>query len=609
MSKTRVHTVFLCLLLAATASADTTSVVDRFTLFGSSFYDLTFPPAFLSSGDIYQLSSGDRAILNLTSAQDLLHNDSRFFVPSLASPGQYGFLSANGAGLDETRLLWRGRPFRNQGDNRAHFELLPIRGIGSVSAATYGILDGFLSGGGIIHADPVDPEANSPVTILSYRKGYYNYEPVEFVHSRRLGANSFGILGGFFPNADGRLEHSSQTGETVYGGFTQRLNPEQKLVVSLMTVRNAVQMPFTDISRSTRRNDSDVEWRYDQHRGDGYRMNLYRSETGIEEGEGGEYGREWGLVVRMSRGVWGGMIRGAVVDGRLLAADKVYRLGEVEASFGGRFAREWLSCDISGGVTGWLPDRIGPTGFARIGGALWSGGGVYLSGKYTIDPHSPQVMFANYGTVRPVNPFDPAWGLSPDLPIKGEKLRVTRIYGGSFGVADTSRWGTIGLSLWNDRDEQSVVWGSVGDSVISPLSIQARSRIGWNGSYSGKFGYYRVFLSATGFNQTWDGFPAGGVAPLEPALRMVATVSWHRHFIENELETDIAASGFYLGGFNANTEYGVVQIGNGIPFDLRATVRIKSFTLFYGLHNLNGSSYELIPGYKMMHKEEYWGGD
>ena len=118
---------------------------------------------------------------------------------------------------------------------------------------------------------------------------------------------------------------------------------------------------------------------------------------------------------------------------------------------------------------------------------------------------------------------------------------------------------------------------------------------------------YRAKISFVGTNLKEETSVIIPVAYREPGFKMIWEIGWHRNFWDNDFETDISLGGKYFGSFDAYGPNGWEKIGNAYPLDFRLTFRIRRMTLYYGVHNWNSYQYYLMPNYKMIHKEEYWG--
>lgn len=576
--------------------------------FGHPFFT---PEYFLfptDGGDIYLLYPHDASILNLEHSGDLLQNDLRLFHPDLVSAGREVFLSSLGAGVDYTRLLWRDRPFRNARNCRADFNLIPLKAVGGVRSTHFGVLKGLVSPGATVDFQPLNLKNEKPLTTLYHRVGFYDFAPAEFIHSRRAGQDTYMNFGGFFPSSRGRFAHARVSGHTLHGEMSRSFGPETKFTGSVMSILNRVDIPFTDVRRSIHRNDIDLK--LSRHQDDqlfeisGYRVVCVRSDRPWTK----ENSRESGVVMKTGNDRSGFHLRLSQVAG-MLPEGSNYDLAEFEAGFGIRRRVGRFSWSMMFGGMGWWPHRVKHVGAINIDTEISETLHLYFAAKRSVDPHSPEVMFADYNTSRPVEEFIPTWKLNPDLPITGGILPVTTTRGVKIGIEKRLPLGSLNLSVFGRKDVDFYIWAVSGDSVISPVTRDNRITNGWQSSWKWSREPFRAGIGLLYLNQEFDSLPVGAYEDEEPSTRANWEVGWHNTFWNNDFETDLVLSGKYFSSFEAYGINGKEKIGGAYPVDIRFTARIRRFTLFYGLHNLNSYQYYLVPGYKMIHREEYWGID
>ena len=143
--------------------------------------------------------------------------------------------------------------------------------------------------------------------------------------------------------------------------------------------------------------------------------------------------------------------------------------------------------------------------------------------------------------------------------------------------------------------------------TITPATIPRRVTVGGEADWSVNLEPFRARLNALKFERTHEFVGTVPAILAEPDLRLNWEIGWRRTFSEGSFEADISLSGSYFGSYDSYSPQGWQSIGGAYPLDLRFTMRIRNFTLYWGLHNWNSYQYDLAPGYRMMHKEEYWG--
>ena len=611
----RLFAVYLSTILSLTTFALSQTPDEPPVRFGHPLFNPNYTLSPLDGGDIYQLTSLERAVLNIEHSGDLLGNDIRFFHPDFVTAGRTVMLASLGSGVNGTRLLWRGRPFRDIGTGRANFDLMPLYSVGGIEAVHWGALDGVIGSGAVVQFQPLTLRYDQPVTVLYHRDGYYDFGPVEFIHSRRIGHNSYLSLGGFFPSSQGKFAHADYEGQTLHGEYVRRLGESTELTTAYMTGLHRVDIPFSDITRTTHRDDLDLQLVLSPNDRSRYEIGVYRVENRISYNGDGEYGRDVGLVVRGESGSFGGYMRINRMDGRLIG-DSDYDLTQWEGSIGWRDSVGFVDLWLLAGGYGWWMDRIKPVTAGGLEAEVPVIGTIFASGKRAVDPHSPEMMFAEYRVNRPDDPerpvhdFDPTWNLYPELPVIGRTLPVTVNYGGNVGIRRNIRFGELELSGFRSVDRDIAVWSVDGDSVIIPKGLDQRTTTGWMLLWRwGKIknSPFRAMISMVGMNRFYEGVPEKSYWMEEPNFRLNWEIGWHRSFWDDQFETDILIGGRYFDSFYAYGSNGIERIGGAYPLDIRFTGRIHRFTLFYGVHNWNAYPYYLVPGYKMMHKEEYWG--
>ncbi len=579
---------------------------DSATLDVALFESVPFNETPLTSGDIYYLTAFDRSILNLEHSGDLLGNDVRFFHPDLVTLGRTVQLSSLGSGISSTRLLWHGRPFRDLRTGQAYFDLIPLHAVGGVKSVHWGALNGVTSPGAIIEFQPTDNRYDKPITALYHRDGFYDVRPVEFLHSQRLATNLYASFGGGMFASQGRFAHANQDGMTLYTDVIRTFEESGLITLSYMSDNNKVEIPFSNIVNTTRRSDMDVQWKFTPDSLTKYEITLYRVEDQVKWDSLKNYGRDVGLSLRASKGELGGYLRLNRIDGRLIG-DAKYELIELESSVGYRNNFDTGSLSLSVGAYGYWLDKIRLVGTLDYQIDIPSVGHLFLQAKQAVDPHSPEMMYAEYRNGRPFNDYDPAWLMRPDLPIIGRDLPIPITRGGQVGVKRPIRIGELELSGFGSVTQNKTIWGIEGDTIVTPVGLDWLWTYGWMASWNWHNDPFRAMIGMVGTSSKSSLAQLDNYINEEPAFRLIWEAGWHRLYWDDVFETDILMSGKYYSEYDAYGPNGIEAVGGAYPLDVRFTGRIKRFTLFYGVHNWNAYPYYLVPGYKMIHKEEYWG--
>jgi len=365
-----------------------------------------------------------------------------------------------------------------------------------------------------------------------------------------------------------------------------------------------VESPFETYRTDVHRNDLDVAYSTRLSEAE-VNLRTYRAETSTDRGDWGEYGREVGGEVDWNRNGWNGSARATRLDGALPGGSK-YDLAEIAASVGKRTELAGNQVGVAIGAEGYWSSRIKPTLVLNASRNLDSLTAISIQILQAVNPHSPEQMYASYGANRFEEPLDPILDYNRSLPARGRQLAPTLMRSVQFEATRSLNMSKFSGALFAWNEVNSAAWQVEGDSIVAWQPIADRRLYGWRAGYEIRHSYWRGGFSAVGLIRD---FSAGDPQVAEPPFRLTTEVGWHRFFYNDKLETDILLSSRYYSMFHSPAERPNEPLGGKLPVDLRFTGRISRFTLYYGIHNLNGVHYQLVPGYWAMHKEEYWGVD
>ena len=574
--------------------------------FGHPFYDPDYVTSPLDGGILYLLSPLKYATCNYEHVGDFTWFNPEFFQPDLVTSGSNVFLSSLYSGPRGTRALWQGRPFRDGRTSRADLSLIPPAYIGGMRTTHWGALNGVIAPGAVVDFLPLRSRNDNPLTYISHCEGFYAFAPVEFMHTRRIGTGTYVTAGGLIPSSRGRWANARHTGHILYAGVETMLDSLNRLDFNYMSNLNRHEIPFTETSDKIRRGDLDVSLERKISDASNLNLSFYRTESDIRLDTLKNYSRELGMGLRFTHRTIGGNLRLSHLDGELPGGAE-YDLKEFEGTLGMRLDLDGLKIWLLGGGYGWLPDRVKPVASSSIEYSAAKIGDLFIELKQSVDPHSPEMMYAVYDTSRPRDEFEPAWNLDTGLPVMGADKPPTIHRGGRVGIRRIIPYGEVETAFFGGYDVHPVVWSVVPDSAISLASLDERYSYGWQTTWRYRQEPYRALLSFVGMNLREESNVFVPVELREPGLRILFETGWHRSFWNDEFEADISLSGKYYGRFSAYGPNGWEKLGPAYPLDFRATFRIRHFTFYYGVHNWNSFQYHLVPGYKMIHKEEYWG--
>ncbi len=576
------------------------------TRFGHALFNPEYIDSPLDIGSIYYLSPIQLATLNIENCADLMGANPELYHPDLVTAGRSVYISSVCSGPRGTRVFWQGRPFRDIRTGRSDLSLLPPVYIGGLRSVHWGVLNGAVAPGSVIDLQPLEPQTKLPVTFLTHRDGFYDFGPVEFVHTRQVGERSFITAGGLIPSSRGRFAHAGYKGHILYGQYQAGLGADDNLTIAYMSNLNRHDIPFSEMSNKIRRGDLDAVYRHRFGDNASLEMSAYRAESAVKLDKLNDYGREFGGSLRMSRNNMGLYLRLNRVDG-WLPGNTNYRLNEFEGTIGGKYKLGPIRLQLLGGGYGWLPNRIKVVAAAAVDVNIYPLGELFANVKQAVDPHSPEMMYAEYRGIRPWDEFEPAWYDSLTLPVLGSDKPPTIRQDGIAGIRRKIGFSEVEVAGFASIDRNPVLWSIKHDSTIALANLARRYSYGMKASLRFDREPYRAKISFVGTNLREESSVIMPVLYREPGFKSLWEISWHRNFWDNDFETDISLGGKYFGSFDAYGPNGWEKIGNAYPLDLRLTFRIRRMTLYYGVHNWNSYQYYLMPNYKMMHKEEYWG--
>ncbi|NQU06236.1 MAG: hypothetical protein HQ568_09105 [Calditrichaeota bacterium] len=615
-------TMFLSLfLLTSLASAqDPTQDKDPTCRFGYALFNPHYTITPLDAGSFYRLQSHTLATSKIEHAGDLFFFDPTIFHPDLVTAGRPVYLSSLYNKPRGTRIFWNSRPFRDTRTGRSDLSLIPVAYIGSLRSEQWGALDGAVSTGATVDIQSLDIQTDEPTTFLTHQDGYYDFGPVEFLHTRQIKTETQLTTGGLIPSSWGRFQHADYKGHILYAQVSKTVVDSNRLSIACLTSLNKTKIPFIEMKRRRKRSDFDIDYTHYFKNSIKVSLKAYHNEsvTELDSLEGvteldslDDYGRESGLSVRVFKGGFGGYFRASRLHGCLPLGTE-YDLTEIEGSIGWSKALGLFRLRGLIGGYGWAPSRVRPVFSAGIEADINPLGVAFVQVKQAVDPHSPEMMYARYRTARPQDDFQPIWLIRLELPVLGAEKPVTIQQSGRIGVRRKVPYGEFELSGFTSNDLNPVIWSVKHDSVITLINLARRSSFGWLASYQYRNDPFRASLALVRIDFNEVSNDSNIVIPInyrEPGFRLTWETGWHRSFWEDYFEADISLSGKYFGSFFAyeSDSTGWQEIGGAYPLDIRFTFRIQRFNFYYGLHNWNSYQYFLVPGYKMIHKEEYWG--
>jgi hypothetical protein len=579
--------------------------IDSLPTFVNPLFTPQYQSAPFDGGQIYYLTPSMLTTLNVKQVNDLLNYDIRFFQPDLVTDGQETIFSMLGSGNQGIKATWRGRPLRNPLTGAADLNRLSHIWVGGLRSVHSGALGGVSGSHGTVELLPVDEVKSEPLTLLHHREGFYSFQPVSFVHSRRLSINTDLFMGGYFPSSPGRFENAVHDGSNLFAEIRKQLTGNKILSIAHQTRNDKVGITFTDSSRSVRDNDLDLSIYNRFSSVNSVKLFGYHLERAEKDGKFRAHSRVWGAGVSSqidSFGIYGRIGR---IDIDMQSTEKI-RIIEVESSVSTNRILQGYQLWGLVGIGGWLPDRTGINIVLSVDRWIKELGSVGLVISRNSDPLTPEILYADYCRARPSKVMNTVWRAAPDLPVQGRILPKTTTDNAELHWSRSWREYSSRVSVFHKMNLKPVIW-MIEDDTIIPRTRSDHRTNGWMTKIDWKAIPYRASLSMVSIfrnEDDEDGVP--GVMP-EPRFRLTAEYGWHRIFMNGRFEADISLSGNYLNSYFAQAEGGWEKMGGAYPLHLKMSGRIRSFTFYYGVHNWNSYQYFTVPGYKMMHKEEYWG--
>ena len=591
------------LILAFIVSVPPNALPDTPHPFGSPFYTSAASTSPLDGWFVWSPTPLQVATWDIRDAGGYLTGAPLFYCPDLVAPGQPVQPSAAGSGNEAGKVLWRGRPFRDPWTGLADLSLVAPWKIGTIRVASPGMIGGVAASGGVIELQPAEPEPITPITMLAHREGFYDFAPVEFIHGRPVSATTSLTLSGYFPSSAGRFSHSTFSGNALGGQVTRRFDSSHlKVAYQLIDFRSEI--PFSDSVRTVGRSDLDVSYRRSSQNESAWEIGGYQTEQRLHWNGRGYSAGESGITSRVYWGdKWGGYLRLSELAGRRIS---VHRQTEFEGTLGFRTVSGAWSASAAAGGSGWLKQGLNP--MLNLAGAWQSPGlgKVIIEGQRLWQVWSLEMLSAAAEN----NSSDPADSLLflTELDSLPNRSPVTT---GRIGWNWETPAGLLSASAFIREARRPLAWrlipGLEGAAATVGRTIVDRSIIkGWEGSWSLDKSPYRALVNAAGFDRQMTGDGAGFMAP-EPSFRLYAEVGWHRQFYNGAFETDVLLSGRYFNAFYSPGPNEWLKMGGAYPLGFQASFRIFKFNFYWGLHNWNSFQYFLVPGYKALHKEEYFG--
>jgi hypothetical protein len=389
----------------------------------------------------------------------------------------------------------------------------------------------------------------------------------------------------------------------VYGDLMRTLSERGSLRCSYMFGKHRTEIPFSILARSQNRNDWDAEYEHRYQSGTGLETGIYHSsgKVGIS-GVDRDY-RETGARLAFSRGNCGVLLRLSGLTGNGGPNLRRVRSTEIESVVGYAGAVKRFSWRFLLGAYGFLPKRAALVGAVSGEWQIPQVCELDVIFRQACDPHS----LGNQADRDSTWSLGYGWEEWSDPSLAAGSLPLTLERSCKVGANRQLPLGQVEVAAFYSQMQHPVVWVIRRDSTFSAASLDRRWLLGWTAAWSVLKAPFRGTISAVGFSRDSKDLNSSVFFFPEPRFRMLWETGWHRSYWGNQFEADLSLSGKFYQRFFTYGAGSWQPVGGAYPMDFRLTFRIRRFNFYWGVHNFNSYQYWLVPGYKMMHKEEYWG--
>ena len=558
-------------------------------------------PNTLASQPQYTLKREDWERAHYQDTADIMRLLPGYYHYDLALPGQPQYLFSNG-GMQESVLF--GMPMNSYFDGGFDY-LLASAGYLSEMNIYPGAGRGLVDADGIVEFVPevIDPEM--PYSRIDYRDGYYGFGVVDFTFAQRLREQYGFQLGGRVSEFNGRFANSDQSGEqfrsTAYWyrpdywnvQFTY-LNHHNKAGITHSYDRRAfVRNDFFLIAKKAGEESSTDFTLHYYNTEDDF---LYKPDP-IERAvrfKASQRREAAGFSLRPSIFAdWYWVEAGGFSETQPSLSASLEANKEITVTFSNYSAvkldyRDEFLFNLSTVFDYQVNSRLGFASSAS------------RSGKF------PAPLYRVYDLTASdiFRPGSPAWALSPGMQIEPNynlKAELTDMV--DFNIEYFFRPGiTLKTGAFYKIQENPV--------ALQPAG-QPDTFTWYNASDNTIWGVNNLFETQRfyhiGMRAQWTYHHPELLTDFIPQNQGVLIVDYRNLFYEDELDFTAEIHGVYLSPRKGYAGGIYSQLEGVDVWGIRFKFMIKDFTLFWGNENIFAQQYEIIPGYKMIHREEVWG--
>ncbi len=560
-----------------------------------------FPGGVYAGDAVYRSESGDWEYIYYEDTGDILLSVPGFFHYDLALLGQPVYLFYEG-GAPKVTLY--GLPMNSRFHGGVDFTLFPPGYIDNIEVAQ-AYRRGLVSGRGLTALTPrlFDPE--TPYSRVNYRDGYYGLGAADFIMAQRIRSNLGFQVGGRISENDGYLRNSGLDGTQIRGDLYWRRENGWRFGLAFLNNRNKAEVTLRSGKRTLDRNDLFLTTvREDAGQDFEAVLHWYEAEELYQD-----YldSKESGVDFRVLKGF--NFLGFKAVPSLYLdyfnteleggSSEEVGRgIGSIafEQALNERVSlRESVSLEVgrniipSAAVEGWYAfSEDNRAGFAA------AHSGEPPAAIYRAKPYQASEMFLPGGAVWRLTP---GAEILPNRELDPETVSSFRLFGYlKFFDLVSIKPSVLYKYVDNPIDiepagSDTYRWENVESQEFPALEgmISLGRRYGFN--LEGAFTFQYPQEKRDFIPDTWG----------------IWRLDYRNRIFGDELQYTIDLHCRYYGSREGMAGGNYNTLASDFTLGARVTFQVGNFMLFWGNENILSREYEIIPGYRMMHREEVWG--
>ena len=462
---------------------------------------------------------------------------------------------------------------------------------------------GLISAEGAVNCFPRTFDPEIPYSRINYRDGYYGLGVVDFIFAQKLGAYHGFQIGGRISEFNGRRSFSEHKMEQFRGALYWRRPQGWDLTAVFITNRNKTQITQTTDRRLAARSDFFLTAQ-DSLSQSSMVIHYYSTEDDY-------YGKpdpsEEGYDLKLQRNFHHRSFQFRpslylnwykVNSGNGSAENQASAVGNITTlySFSENLSAETAFSleagrDMLPGAALTFTAQIDERSKASLSLERSGKSPAFICRTYDLTAENVYLPGSDIWELPPDAEIEPNYNLDPEI------TNAVRAFG-DFKIGDFI---SMKPSLFFKRLENHLRLCHTGGNTYAWLNDESCNIsgagtelfLGRRRGFGMKIAYtlqsmdeWRNFIPAS-YGQCW--------------------IDYRNRAFEDNLDYAIEIHGRYIG--ERQGEIGGVHktLGDDNIWGVRFTFKIGDFTLFWGNENIFARQYEIIPGYKMIHREEVWG--